>query len=79
MSEWREIVQRNVCTEPITCELCGHLPDQCVEYFDEKGYCSDCAYRCGFIDKEQWLDDEDENMISRRTLLDNRRILLGTL
>lgn len=69
MSDWRAIIQRNLCIEPMTCELCGHLPEQFVEYFDEKGYCSNCAYRCGFIDKETWLQDEDDNMVTARQYL----------
>lgn len=60
---------RGICKEPIDCKNCGHLPDQFVEYFDGRSWCSDCAYALGLISREQWLDDEDDNMMAARQYL----------
>ena len=69
MQQWESLHNdgsnlRQVCTEPIDCKNCGHLPEQFVEYYDGGGFCSGCAYDRGLIDTEQWLNDEDDNVMA---------------
>jgi len=55
------MINRKIYEEPITCEHCGHLPDEYIEYFDGNGWCCFCAYINGHIEKEDFWDDQAQN------------------